>query len=193
MTINKENELIQAAITYFQRCHDEGDFSALQEMGFGPREVRAMASLTQAEKLRLASTKSHFLKIDLNQSVYWRMIDYILRESNLETLIDDLISNGAPLTMVYSLCGIGSRQYHLKRHQFGLPNLSAGRPCNPSEQDAISVWNELENVMRKSRHVGAKEFLDLFRALDQKVSLLDIWQLFKQWSQDGTINKLKQA
>ena len=38
MNLNKESELINAIIVYFHRCQEEGDYSALQEMGFGPSE-----------------------------------------------------------------------------------------------------------------------------------------------------------
>ena len=42
MTFKKEAELMNAIIVYCHRCHDEGDFSALTEMGFGPREMKLL-------------------------------------------------------------------------------------------------------------------------------------------------------
>ena len=187
MTIKKEAELMNAIIVYCHRCHDEGDFSALTEMGFGPREMKALNSLSSADRLRLASTRTHFLNITINQEVYWRMIDYIYRENDKEALIDELVSHDAPLPMMYALTGMGSKQYSLKRRQYGLGNSPAGRPRIPTDEVADLVWTELKNIVSESTTFGPKEFLVLFNSMDKEVPLRVIWNLFYRWEKDGNL------
>ena len=187
MTIKKETELIHAIIVYCQRCQDEGDFPALIEMGFGPREVRALSSLSPKDALRLASTRSHFLTITVNQEIYWRMIDYLNREKTKEELIDELISNCAPLPLMHALIGMSSKQFTLKRRQFGLGSSLPGRPTIPTEDVAEKVWNDLKPILERSKAMGPAEFLELYGALQKEVPLRMIWHLFHQWDRDGTL------
>ena len=151
MSINKESELIHAILIYCQRCQDEGDLPALTEMGIGAKELNALATLSSAEKLRLASTKSHFMNISLDQKIFWRMINYIQAESKKESLVDELIKKGAPLGLMYALTGMGSKQFTVKRQTFGLGQQSLGRPSVPSDEVTEAVWNCLKENCGKHR------------------------------------------
>lgn len=191
MNLNKEAELLNAVIIYFHRCQEEGDYSALQEMGFGPSEVRALNSLSAADRLRLTSTRSHFLSIALNHKIYWRMIDYILREKGKELLIDELISCDAPLQLMRSLTGMGNKQFNLRRRQFGMTTQLPGRPPQPSVEVEKSVWLEVEKSFKRTASFGPEEFLDIFDGLKRKVSLRVIWGLINEWENDGTLKQLR--
>ena len=191
MNLNKESELINAIIVYFHRCQEEGDYSALQEMGFGPSEVRALNSLSSADKLRLTSTKSHFLSIDLNQKIYWRMIDYILREKDKESVIDELISCDAPLQLMRSLTGMGNKQFNHRRRQFGMATQLPGRPPQPSMEVEKSVWLEVEKSLKNTASFGPEEFLNIFDGLKRQVSLRVIWSLIKEWENDGSLRQIR--
>ncbi len=190
MTIKKETELTRAIIVYCQRCQEEGDFQALHEMGFGPREISALQSLTTTDALRLASTRSHFLTIKINPEIYWRMIDYINREHMKNRIIDDLIRNEAPLPMVHALTGMGSKEFIQKRHQYGLGVSSRGRPATPTQEIADRVWVVLQSSFESSQRLGAKEFMGIYEALNSEVSLRVIWFLTKQWDRDGSLKTL---
>lgn len=191
MTINKETELMNSIVVFFHRCEEEGDYNALYEMGFGPSEVRALGSLSTTDKLRLASTKSHFLTISLNRETYWRMIDYILREKESEAMIDELIRYDAPVNMIRSLNGMSNKQFKLRRRQLGLSSLSPGRPPQPSLEVEKSIWKAVEISMNRSPNFNAKEFLEIFNALDQKVSMRIIWNLVQEWESDGILKRLR--
>ena len=188
MSINKESELIHSILMYCQRCQDEGDFPALTEMGFGLNEVDALLSLSPSDKLRLAATKSHFLKIELDQKIFWRMIHYIQAENKKETLSDELIKNDAPLPLMYALTGMGSKTFSLKRRKFGLEKMSPGRPAAPSEETTEAVWKELKRIVKNSQYFGAKEFLEIYYQLNKEVPLRVIWYLFHEWEASGSLN-----
>ncbi|MDE0310055.1 MAG: DUF2857 domain-containing protein [Acidiferrobacterales bacterium] len=187
MTIRKETELMHSIIIYCLRCQEEGDFHALKEMGFGPREMRALNALSSGDQIRLASTKSHFMKIVLNQDVYWRMIDYVDQENLKEAVINQLIAFDAPLPLMNALTGIGSKQYALKRRQAGLLGSPVGRPPIPSDSTTQLVWQQLTAITEKSDSFGPKQFLDLYESMDRKVSLRVIWNLFHRWEDEGAL------
>lgn len=192
MNIRKEAELIRAIIVYCQRCQDEGDFYALNEMGIGPKEITAMRSLTTADALRLASTKSHFLNIKLNKEIYWRMIDYISRERDKEVLIDELILHEAPLPLMYALTGMGSKEYALKRRKCGFGAGLPGRPPTPPKDVSDSLWEVLRSTMRKTSILGPQEYLDIYRKLEMKVPIRVIWHQISLWERDGAMKSLQQ-
>jgi len=193
MTISKETELMNSIIVFFHRCEEEGDYNALFEMGFGASEVRALSSLSTADALRLASTKSHFLKITLNRDIYWRMIDYILREREKETILEELIRCDAPFAMLRSLTGMNSKQFKLKRSQLGLPALQAGRPRRPSLEAEKSVWAKLNQLPAHITDLGAQQFLEIFYQLDRQIPLRTIWNLYQEWELDGALTQLQET
>ncbi len=187
MTIKKETELMHSIIIYCLRCQEEGDFHALKEMGFGPREMRALNSLSSGDQIRLASTKSHFMKIVLNQEVYWRMIDYVDQENHKEAVINQLIAFDAPLPLMHALTGMGSKQYAIKRRQAGLLGSPVGRPPIPSESTTQIVWQQLTDIAESSDSFGPKQFLDLYESLEKQIPLRVIWNLFHRWEDEGAL------
>ncbi len=189
MSLNKEAELIKSIVVFFHRCEEEGDYDALYEMGFGPSEIRALSSLSSADTLRLASMKSHFLTIKLNCKIYWRMIDYILKERAKEGVINELIRCDAPPKLMYSLAGISNKQFRIKRIQMGLPALAipSGRPPQPTVEVEKTVWKAVEKTLQNSTSLGPQEFLDIFNSLKREVSLRTIWILIQEWESDGSL------
>lgn len=190
MTIKKETELMQAIVIYCRRCQDEGDMLALKEMGFGPKEVQALANLSSTDDIRLASTRSHFLSISLNPEVYWRMIDYVNREKEKEKIIEDLILEDAPLPMIHFLTGMGSKEFTLKRRKLGLGHAPAGRPNIPDEDIAKQVWEAFEKIKGKDKNFDAKDFVEVYELLDKKIPHRVIWHLVRKWDLDGTLELL---
>ncbi len=193
MSISKEAELINSIVVFFRRCEEEGDYNALYEMGFGPSEVRALSALSSADILRIASMKSHFLTIKLNREVYWRLIDYLLREQHKGKFVNELIVCDAPMQMMRSLTGMNAQQFHLKRCQLGLPDLPAGRPPRPTMEVEKSVWIEVEKLIKKTASFGPKEFMDIYDALKREVSLRTIWGLIQEWENDGSFQLLSKS
>ena len=187
MTIRKETELVKAIIVYCQRCQEEGDIPALREMGFGPREVNALQSLTTSDALRLASTRSHFLTIRIDTEIYWRMIDYMNREQAKRRLIEDMIRKEAPLPMMHALTGMGSKEFVLQRRKCGMGNSPPGRPAIPTPEVVDKVWTALQNSLMKNKVLGPEEFMEIYEDLESEVPLRVIWFLTRQWDRDGTL------
>lgn len=192
MAIKKETELIRAVIVYCQRCQDEGDLQALQEMGFGAKELRVLTRLSATDTLRLASARSHFCEIKVNRETYWRTIDFLKRDKDKEHLIDTLISYEAPPPLMNALTGMSNKEYSLRRRQFGFTNCAAGRPVRPSDDIAKDVWQVVKNVLSNSNILGPKEFLNIFDELDKKVSLRIIWCLVNQWDKNGQLRRMEE-
>ncbi len=191
MTITKETELINAVFVYFHRCQEEEDFTALQEMGFGPNEIRALNTLSSADELRLASTRSHFLSIRLNRKIYWRMIDYVLREKSRDAKVDELISCDAPLQLMRAITGMGTKQFNLRRNQFGLQSQPTGRPPQPTKEVQQFIWSQVEALFKRSNSFGPDEFLQIFNATERQISLRVIWNLIHTWENDGSLKRLR--
>ncbi len=185
--ITKETELIHAIIVYCQRCREEGDYTALSQMRFGPLETNAIAKLSSADKLHMSSMRSHFMDIKLNTKTFWRTIDYIQREQERDAFISDLIAADAPLPMIHSLTGMGGKQYTFKRRELGLGKAPSGRPKLPGKRESDAVWKKLKTVVEKSSEFGPKEFAALYESLDKKISLRTIWHLFYQWEESGKL------
>ncbi len=189
MKIQKEAELTRAIIVYCQRCQEEGDLPALKEMGFGQQEIAVLPTLTTADVLRLASTKSHFLSINVNTTVYWRMIDYIKRESEKDNLIDIMMINEAPLPMMHTLFGMNSKEFTMKRRTFGYGKASPGRPPTPSAEVSQKVWEAIQVTTTANEMPTSQEFIDIFNLLDGEVSLREIWHLVNKWNKDDKLGK----
>lgn len=188
MKRSKESELIQAMLVYFHRCQEEGDLAALEEMGLGASEIQALTALSSDDRLRLASTKSHFLSIRLDQKVYWRMIDYILRERDRDSVIDELMLCDAPFPLIRSFTGMGGKQYQLKRVQLGIESNPAGRPAQPSAKITKTVWQEVQKLLQNSNSLSLADFLTIFKTLNKEISLQVIWFLVQQWEEDGSLH-----
>mgnify|MGYP000364410687 FL=1 len=107
----KESELVMAVMLYAIRCLSENDQHALRNMNFGPEEVAALRELNLADLYRVGSLQAHCLDIRLDRDVYWPMLAHLRRERESEELQRDLIQADAPLEMMRSLFGVGSREY----------------------------------------------------------------------------------
>ena len=108
-------------------------------------------------------------------------------DNHREVYIDSLISKDAPLPMMYALTGMGSKKYIERRRKYGLGASMAGRPRVPTDEVADSVWNELKKIASASESFGLKQFCELYEALNEKVQLRVIWNLFYRWEKDGNL------
>ena len=107
----KESDLTAAVLIYAIRCLAEGDQAALRNMNFGPREIEALREMNLADLYRIESLRAHCLDIVLNRDVYWPMIEHLRRQRESEELQQVLIAADAPLEMMQTLFGLGSREY----------------------------------------------------------------------------------
>jgi hypothetical protein len=182
----KESDLITAVLMYAIRCLAEGDQAALRNMNFGPREIEALREMNLADLYRVESLRAHCLEIDLNRDVYWPMIDHLRRQRESEELQQVLIAADAPLEMMQTLFGLGSREYTRLRRMLTV-DPSVGRPAEPDEASTHKLWNAwIQRVEREDDGpLSPNEYLAIHR--ETNISMRAIWNLTQRWNQYGDL------
>jgi len=186
MDATKEADLITAVLMYAIRCLAEGDQAALRNMNFGPREIEALREMNLADLYRADSLRAHCLDIVLNRNVYWPMIEHLRRQRESEELQQTLIGADAPLEMMHTLFGLGSREYTRLRRMLTVAP-SVGRPAEPDEDGAHRLWHAW--VGRKAPDDDGPLAPGEYLALHQEtgVSMRAVWNLTQRWSQYGDL------
>ena len=186
MAGTKESDLIAAVLMYAIRCLAEGDQAALRAMNFGPREIEALREMNLADLYRVESLRAHCLDIVLNRDVYWPMIEHLRRQRESEDLQQVLIAADAPLEMMQTLFGLGSREYTRLRRMLTV-DPSVGRPAEPDEDSTHTLWNVW--VQRADRAndgpLPAQEYLAIHQ--ETGIPMRAIWNLLQRWSQYGDL------
>ena len=182
----KESELVMAVMLYAIRCLSENDQHALRNMNFGPEEVAALRELNLADLYRAGSLQAHCLDIQLNRDVYWPMLAHLRRERESEELQRDLIQADAPLEMMRSLFGVGSREYTRLRRMLAVEP-AVGRPPEPNEETAHRLWHALSARLEADKGDGLSpnDYLAVHR--DTGASLRAIWNLAQRFLEYGDV------
>jgi hypothetical protein len=183
----KESELVMAVLLYAIRCLAEGDQHALRGMNFGPEEVAALRELNLADLYRAGSLQAHCLAIRLNRAVYWPMLTHLRRERESEAVQRDLIQADAPLEMMCSLFGVGSREYTRLRRLLTV-DPSIGRPAEPDEATSHAVWQAWSDRVKKdpTASLTPEDYLALGE--DTGASLRAVWNLTQRWAEYGDLS-----
>jgi hypothetical protein len=111
MSSNKEADLTTAVLLYAMRCLAEGDQQALRAMNFGPKELDALKEMNLADLYRADTLRVHCLKIALDRTVFWPMLDNLRHQRESDDLQRELLVADAPLEMMQQLFGWSSREY----------------------------------------------------------------------------------
>ncbi len=188
----KEFDLITAVLMYAIRCLAEGDQSALRNMNFGPREIEALREMNLADLYRIESLRGHCLEISLNRDVYWPMIEHLHRQRESEELQQRLIAADAPLEMMQTLFGIGSREYTRLRRMLTV-DPSVGRPAEPDEASTHKLWNAWIGRAggEEEGPLLPNEYLAIQR--ETGVSMRAIWNSTQRWNQYGDLTGRSRA
>lgn len=177
----KESDLVTAVLLYAMRCLAENDQHALRAMNFGPKEIAALRELSLADLYRAGNLHAHCLAIELDRDVYWPMLAHLKRERQLEELQRDFLHGDAPLEMMRSLFGMGSREYTRLRQALTVAP-AVGRPPEPDETTSHSLWRAWSQ--RRTQLDGAVLMPEDYLAFSQQTgaSLRAVWQLTQRWS-----------
>ena len=182
----KEADLVTAVLLYAMRCLAEGDQHALRAMHFGPKEIEALRDLNLADLYRVGSLQAHCLAIHLDRDVFWPMISNLTATRESEELQRDLIEADAPLEMMRSLFGVGSREYTRLRRMLALKP-AVGRPPEPDEETAHKLWRALS--ARLPRHpeeaLEPKQYLAVHE--ESGAPMRAIWSVAQRWLQYGDV------
>ncbi len=182
----KEADLVTAVLLYAMRCLAEGDQHALRAMRFGPKEIEALREMNLADLYRVGSLQAHCLAISLDRDVFWPMLANLRATREAEELQRDLIQADAPLEMMRSLFGVGSREYTRLRRMLALEP-AVGRPPEPDEETSHKLWRALSAHLKpgSDEALDAKQYLAVHEA--SGVSLRAIWNLAQRWFEYGDV------
>lgn len=181
MSSSKESDLVTAILMYVTRCAAEGDQLALREMKFGEKELQAIANLNLLDLPKLEALKTHCLKIQLNQQVFWPIIEHLHRTREQEKSIQQLLLADAPLEMMNTLFGMSSREFTGRRKKLAIEP-GVGRPPLPDsdrEYELYTKWTEMTRNLA-SEDLQGNDYLRLHK--DSTISMRAIWQLTQRWS-----------
>ncbi|MEW8375845.1 MAG: DUF2857 domain-containing protein [Candidatus Thiodiazotropha sp.] len=180
----KEFELTHAVLRYLASCLSEGDWSALRDMGIGPKEAEALRGISLSELTNLErKLAGHVLHVELDRDAFWTVVEQIRRESELHRLRLRLISLDAPSDMMQALFGMGVKEYTFARRVIGAPP-GVGRPPEPTEEQAREIWLAWESLGQEPSMVSPKVWLEL--AENMALPLRLIWRVTQRWY--GTTN-----
>jgi hypothetical protein len=183
----KESDLVMAVLLYAMRCLAEGDQQALRDMNFGPKEMGALREINLADLYRVGSLQAHCLEIRLNRDVYWPMLAHLHRERKSEEMQRDLIQADAPLEMMRSLFGVGSREYTRLRRLLTC-DPAIGRPPEPDDATSHALWHAWS--ARTDKDPTAPLTPEDYLALGQQTgaSMRAVWSLTQRWAEYGNLS-----
>jgi len=182
----KEADLVVAVLLYAMRSLAEGDQHALRSMRFGPNEVSALRELHLEDLYRVASLKAHCLDIGLNRDVYWPMIARLRGARESEELQRDLIEADAPLEMMRTLFGMGSREYTRLRRLLALAP-AVGRPPEPDEKTSHALWHAFSKRRKSDAQVPLEPADYLALHEETATPMRAIWILTQRWLEEGGV------
>lgn len=192
MIKTKEAELTSAVLMYAIRCIAEGDFAALRQMQVGNKEIEAMKRIGIRDLFHAGSLRSHCVSIELNKDIFWSMIRYMKEQSEVDDHVQVLIERDAPFEMLREFYGMSTREYTRRRRERNdLTN--AGRPHEPTDEEADRLWDEWHSVMEKDAN-GRLSDIGSYVSLSEKlrIPLRSIWLLTERWiANDRELGRLK--
>ena len=182
----KEADLVTAVLLYAMRCLAEGDQHALRAMQFGPKEIEALRELNLADLYRVGSLQAHCLAIRLDRDVFWPMIANLRATREAEEVQRDLIQADAPLEMMRSLFGVGSREYTRLRRMLALEP-AVGRPPEPDEETSHKLWRALSAHLQSDADeaLDPKQYLAVHE--ESGAPMRAIWNLAQRWLEYGDV------
>ena len=183
----KEADLVTAVLLYAMRCLAEGDLPALRAMQFGPQEVEALRELNLGDLYRVGSLQAHCLAIGLDREVFWPMLAHLRAVREAEELQRDLIRADAPLEMMRSLFGVGSREYTRLRRMLALEP-AVGRPPEPDEATSRRLWRAVSAHLQSEagEALDPKQYLAVHE--ESGAPMRAIWNLVQRWLEYGDVD-----
>lgn len=181
MIKTKEAELTSAVLLYAIRCIAEGDYAALRQMHMGDREIDEMKRIGIRDLYHAGSLRSHCVSIQLNKDVFWSMIRYMRTQTETDDVLQTIIDKDAPFELVRNFYGLSTREY-TRRRRAGTGLTSAGRPQEPTDEEADRLWDEwnaIEDKDANGRLSTPNGYLKLSDELG--ISLRSVWLLTERW------------
>ena len=185
--MNKAGDFVFALVVYAMRCIEEGETERLVRMGIGAAEVEQLAALRFGDIQRMARLESHCLDIKVDRRAFADMIRRIRADGHAEEWEHRLIRADAPLDMMRSLYGTGSREYTRLRQLYEVS--STGRPREATADEETRLWPVLARAIEAAEDVVLPPLEYIAISEELGVPLRTVWResnaLNKQVEADG--------
>ena len=164
------------------------DIDALRDMGFEERDLYALRTLQDPDRLRWASDGQLFEFILARRS-YRKIIGELDSSLDDERMDVNLIAWNAPLPMMHALTGMGKEQYDRMRDDLatGESTLLDQTGMLMSDTTAMALWNRMAALVAESNLVNCRFFLELAELGDRFIPMPEVWTEFNRWLQDRCI------
>ena len=178
--MDKAGDFVVALVIYAMRCIKDGETDTLTAMGFGPSEVADLAALRFGDLQRIERLKTHCLEIKVDRQAFAEMIGRVRSDSLSIEWEHELIRADAPLDMMRRLFGTNSRAYARLRRLYDVS--SAGRPREPSEDDAAILWRLWAGRVRDAPHGVLRPFDYLAISRQCSLPLRTVWRVSQRFA-----------
>ncbi len=173
---NHDSQLAYTVMLYAIQALSEGDYKAIDDMGFTIDEVHQLSELPVKALKHLARLSGHFLRVKTDHHCFEKMMTYLKHELEQDELQNELIRHEAPIAMMASLYGMSTAEYIQRQKLLGIPPHGAGRPLILSDEDQATVWQCWRDA---GEGTTAKHYLAV--ACKTKHPLRNLWSLIQSW------------
>ena len=171
-----DSQLAYHVMLYAVQALGEGDFAAIEDLGFTTDEIQQLSQLSVKALAHLSRLSGHFLNIKTDHQCFLKMMDHLQYEIEREVLQDELIRHEAPITMMISLFGISSGEYIQRQKLLGIPSHGAGRPPQLTDEEQVTVWHSWVKV--KEQPIPER-YITLAKETGHPLRVL--WSLIQSW------------
>ena len=138
MSKNKEAELNNAILLYICECQVSGDFRSLEALGIEDSILAKLKNMTVTEIIHTSQIRASFIKsIQIDSAILGHLLNRASSEKESQKMINELISNGAPLQLVKSLNGVNAVEFSTRRRDLDIHYRGRTNIATPEQESAV--------------------------------------------------------
>ena len=172
-----DSQLAYHVMLYAIQALNEGDFAAIDDLGFTSDEIQQLSQLPVRALKHLSKLSGHFLTVKTDHECFSKMMKHLHHELESDALQDELIRHEAPISMMNSLFGMTSAEYVQRQKVLGIPRGGAGRPPQLKEEEEHRAWLAWSAV--DANQPDTQRYLHVAR--DTGLPLRALWSLIQSW------------
>ena len=172
-----DSQLAYHVMLYAIQALSEGDFAAIDDLGFTSDEIQQLSQLPVKALKHLSQLSGHFLIVKTDHECFAKMMKHLHHELECDALQDKLIRHEAPISMMNSLFGMSSAEYIQRQKVLGIPRCGAGRPPQLEEDEEHRVWRAWSAI--DVNQPDTQRYLQVAR--ETGLPLRALWSLIQSW------------
>lgn len=174
--IRKETVLNKSVFDYILMCIADRDIAPLNELGMSCLDIQKLQELYAIDLISLACSRANFIKVKIDRTRFYNLLNAISKERAQQQQIIDLIRLGAPQTMLKELFAISQSEYTALRKSLNLSD-GIGRTANVSEQDASLVYMQFKELNTTVDKLSIEQWRNLLSK--SNMNLRELWNTLK--------------